>query len=89
MRRPWPILIASGVVWARSVAEAVDVLRGLAGLVAGGNRPDLHLRGVEPGRDLGEKRFEAKVLLLTPKEVEYFRHGGILHYVLRNLAHAA
>ena len=30
--------------------------------------------------------FEAKVLLLTPKEVEYFRHGGILHYVLRQLA---
>ena len=27
-----------------------------------------------------------KVLLLTPKEVEYFRHGGILHYVLRQLA---
>jgi aconitate hydratase len=24
--------------------------------------------------------------LLTPKEVEYFRHGGILHYVLRQLA---
>ena len=33
-----------------------------------------------------EKRFEVKVLLLTPKEVEYFRHGGILHYVLRQLA---
>ncbi|WP_395771528.1 aconitate hydratase AcnA [Arenimonas sp.] len=32
------------------------------------------------------KRFRAKVLLLTPKEVEYFRHGGILHYVLRQLA---
>ena len=32
------------------------------------------------------KRFQAKVLLLTPKEVEYFRHGGILHYVLRQLA---
>ena len=31
-------------------------------------------------------RFEALVLLLTPKEVEYFRHGGILHYVLRQLA---
>ncbi len=30
--------------------------------------------------------FQAKVLLLTPKEVEYFRHGGILHYVLRQLA---
>ncbi|TZF91294.1 aconitate hydratase AcnA [Lysobacter lacus] len=33
-----------------------------------------------------EKRFEVHVLLLTPKEVEYFRHGGILHYVLRQLA---
>lgn len=33
-----------------------------------------------------EIRFEAKVLLLTPKEVEYFRHGGLLHYVLRQLA---
>ena len=32
------------------------------------------------------KSFQAKVLLLTPKEVEYFRHGGILHYVLRQLA---
>jgi len=30
--------------------------------------------------------FEAEVLLLTPKEVEYFRHGGLLHYVLRQLA---
>ena len=30
--------------------------------------------------------FQAQVLLLTPKEVEYFRHGGILHYVLRQLA---
>ncbi|QNN76734.1 aconitate hydratase AcnA [Pseudoxanthomonas mexicana] len=30
--------------------------------------------------------FQAKVLLLTPKEVEYFRHGGLLHYVLRQLA---
>ena len=30
--------------------------------------------------------FDAKVLLLTPKEVEYFRHGGLLQYVLRQLA---
>jgi aconitate hydratase len=36
--------------------------------------------------DGSENRFEAQVLLLTPKEVEYFRHGGILHYVLRQLA---
>ncbi|WP_295364226.1 aconitate hydratase AcnA [Arenimonas sp.] len=33
-----------------------------------------------------ELRFQVQVLLLTPKEVEYFRNGGILHYVLRQLA---
>jgi len=33
--------------------------------------------------------FKAQVLLLTPKEVEYYRHGGLLHYVLRQLARAA
>ncbi|MFC7300178.1 aconitate hydratase AcnA [Cognatiluteimonas weifangensis] len=36
--------------------------------------------------DGSEKRFQVKVLLLTPKEVEYYRNGGILHYVLRQLA---
>jgi prolyl-tRNA synthetase len=30
---------------------ADEALRGLHGLVTGGNAPDLHLRGVEPGRD--------------------------------------
>ena len=37
----------------------------------------------------GEKKFRVKVLLLTPKEVEYYRHGGILPYVLRQLAGSA
>jgi aconitate hydratase len=32
-----------------------------------------------------EARFRVKVLLNTPVEVEYFRNGGILHTVLRNL----
>jgi aconitate hydratase len=36
--------------------------------------------------DGSEVRFAAHVLLLTPKEVEYFRHGGLLQYVLRQLA---
>jgi aconitate hydratase len=35
------------------------------------------------------RNFTLKVLLLTPKEVVYFRHGGILHYVLRQLAGGA
>jgi aconitate hydratase len=32
------------------------------------------------------KTFRAKVRIDTPKEAEYYRHGGILHYVLRQLA---
>jgi aconitate hydratase len=33
----------------------------------------------------GEMKFRARVRIDTPKEVEYFRHGGILPYVLRRL----
>jgi aconitate hydratase len=32
------------------------------------------------------KEFEAAVRIDTPREAEYFRHGGILEYVLRQLA---
>jgi len=32
------------------------------------------------------KTFKAQVRIDTPKEWDYFRHGGILHYVLRQLA---
>ncbi len=31
-------------------------------------------------------KFEVRVRIDTPKEREYFQHGGILHYVLRQLA---
>jgi len=34
------------------------------------------------------KQFQARVRIDTPKEAEYYRHGGILHYVLRQLAGA-
>ena len=40
-----------GPVGARVEVVADEALRGLQGLVAGGNEPDTHLRGVEPGRD--------------------------------------
>src|SRR5690606_37411956 len=36
--------------------------------------------------DGSTKRFTAKVRIDTPKEQEYYIHGGILHYVLRQLA---
>ncbi len=40
-----------GPVGARVEVVADEALRGLRGLVAGANEPDMHLRGVEPGRD--------------------------------------
>ncbi len=33
----------------------------------------------------GDVEFDARVRIDTPKEAEYFRHGGILQYVLREL----
>jgi aconitate hydratase len=34
----------------------------------------------------GDREFQARVRIDTPKEAEYFRHGGILQFVLRSLA---
>ena len=42
------------------------------------------VRAVTPDGEV--KSFEARVRIDTPTEWEYFRNGGILHYVLRGLA---
>jgi aconitate hydratase len=46
--------------------------------------------GERPPREVtvkaGDREFSARVRIDTPKEAEYFRHGGILKYVLRGLA---
>jgi aconitate hydratase len=36
----------------------------------------------------GTKRFKVLVRIDTPNELDYFRHGGILPFVLRQLAKA-
>jgi aconitate hydratase len=33
----------------------------------------------------GDTEFQARVRIDTPKEVDYFKHGGILPFVLRQL----
>jgi aconitate hydratase len=33
----------------------------------------------------GDKTFKARVRIDTPGEADYYRHGGIMQYVLRNL----
>ena len=45
-----------GPVGARTPVLADQALEGMAGMVAGANEPDRHMRGVEPGRDF-EARF--------------------------------
>jgi len=37
-------------------------------------------------KDGNDKVFDVRVRIDTPNEVEYYQHGGILHYVLRKLA---
>jgi len=62
-------------------------------------RETFHIEGLEGGAarevtvravadDGSETAFTAIVRIDTPKEREYYRHGGILHYVLRALARA-
>ncbi|WJW74401.1 aconitate hydratase AcnA [Thiohalobacter sp. IOR34] len=60
-------------------------------------RETFHIEGLGDGsakevrvralaEDGPEKTFSARVRIDTPQEVEYYRHGGILQYVLRQLA---
>ena len=64
----------------------------IVGLAVGGDGPGGFARNVEvtvrpdDGRD--PFTFSARVRIDTPNEAEYYRHGGILQYVLRQLAAA-
>jgi aconitate hydratase len=58
---------------------------GLADAMADGGSPPRHVR-VRAERDGAEPvELDALVRIDTPREADYFRHGGILQYVLRNL----
>jgi aconitate hydratase len=54
-------------------------------------REEFSITGAEGGEAAevtvraNETEFRARVRLDTPREREYFRHGGILQYVLRRL----
>jgi aconitate hydratase len=64
-----------------SVAGIADA----AGAVEGGQEGAQTVR-VTAERDGGETvEFDARVRIDTPREAEYFRHGGILQFVLRQL----
>jgi aconitate hydratase len=56
-------------------------IEGVPQAIASGSRARVKAKG-----DQGEKSFEAIVRIDTPMEAEYYRNGGILPYVLRQLA---
>jgi aconitate hydratase len=57
-------------------------IEGVVEAVAGGRRA--RVRAV--AADGAERAFEVSVRVDTPQEAEYYRSGGILPYVLRQLA---
>ena len=56
-------------------------IEGVPQAIASGSRARVKAKG-----EKGEKSFEAIVRIDTPMEAEYYRNGGILPYVLRQLA---
>ena len=68
--------------------EEVFAIDGLAEAMASGGLPPREVlgarRAAEP-RGGHADRVSARVRIDTPREAEYFRHGGILPYVLRQL----
>ena len=63
--------------------EVFDIL-GLDDASKPGGRLEVQATSVDNGGV--SKTFEVVVRIDTPQESEYYRHGGILHYVLRQLA---
>jgi aconitate hydratase len=55
----------------------------IAGLDRGAAKSVKVIAKSDHGRSI---EFEARLRIDTPKELEYYQHGGILHYVLRQLA---
>jgi aconitate hydratase len=70
--------------------EEVFSIVGLAQAMADGGSPprEVRVRAERQGGGAGSSEpveFQARVRIDTPREADYFRHGGILQYVLRGL----
>jgi aconitate hydratase len=64
--------------------ESFDIL-GLADAVASGFEGGREVQVRATGEDGSSREFQALIRIDTPQEVLYYRHGGILQYVLRQL----
>jgi aconitate hydratase len=66
--------------------EEIYDFAGLTALLAHRMEKGRTLRVKATAADGTLKEFDARVRIDTPQEIEYFEHGGILQYVLRQLA---
>jgi aconitate hydratase len=78
-----PLSLPSSAADLGLTGEEVFSIAGLAEPMNAGSLPTT----VQVRAD--DVEFEARVRIDTPKEADYFRHGGILQYVLRSLRDAA
>jgi aconitate hydratase len=54
--------------------------------IAAGVKPRMHVHVTATGAAGAPKAFDALVRIDTPDEADYYRHGGILQFVLRQIA---
>jgi len=84
-------LVCMGILPLQFMAGETAASLGLTGYetldiqgLDGGNAKTVTVRAT--AADGSKKTFQAQVRIDTPNEVDYYRNGGILHYVLRRLA---
>ncbi len=67
------------------IGDEAFTIEGMAEAMGGGGGPPREVQVAARCEGAEPVRFDARVRIDTPKEAEYFRHGGILQYVLRQL----
>ena len=91
-----PLTTAREVLWDQErFVEFVPDVKAVKVLERHGNRQVISITGVTGLNDgsippevtvqAGDITFSAKVRIDTPGEADYYRHGGIMQYVLRSL----
>jgi aconitate hydratase len=85
---PLEFPVGQGIQSLALTGEEILSIEGLSAWVEAG-KPRGTLRVTVRRADNTEASFDAVVRIDTPQEIQYFRHGGILPYVLRQLLHRA
>ena len=74
----WGYILAGKVTFKTSSGEETFEISGVTALNEGGIPHTVHVKA-------GDVEFDAVLRIDTPGEADYYRHGGIMQYVLRGL----